>query len=178
MKIIWRLLRYEWPLHIVILFTNWLPDNVFFFHARGFLMRPFFASCGKKFRVARNIAFYNPSEIHIGNDVFIAYGGWIAAGGWIRIADEVMFGPYVVLSASNHTRKEGSFRYGEPEMLNISIGRGSWIGAHATILGGVSIGSGTVVGSGATVVRGKYPDDSFLAGVPAVLKKKIVDREY
>jgi acetyltransferase-like isoleucine patch superfamily enzyme len=178
MNIFWRLLRYEWPLHLILFFTNWMPDNVVAFHIRGILVRPFFASCGKNLRLARNITFYNPYEIQIGKDVYIANGCWIAAGGFIRIEDEVLFGPYVVLSANNHTRLNGSFRFGKPNRLEISIGRGSWISAHATILGGVTIGSGSLIASGATVVRGEYPADSFLAGVPAVIKKTVRDDNH
>jgi len=113
--------------------------------------------------------------MHFGNHIYIAYGCWFLAGGEITVEDEVMFGPYVVTSAGNHMRLAGSFRYGEPERLNISIGLGTWIGAHTTIMGGVSIDNGSLVASGATVIRGEYPENVFLAGVPAVIKKVIED---
>jgi len=169
--------RYDWPLHFIMLLTGWLPDNVLFLRLRGALAKHFLGSCGKNFRVGRNVVLYNPSEIHIGSNVYIAYGAWLAAGGAIRIEDEAMLGPYTVLASANHTRENGSFRYSDPERLVISIGRGSWIGAHATIMAGVAIGKGSLVASGAIVSRGNYPDDAFLAGVPAVFKKIITDRQ-
>lgn len=173
-----RNIRYDWPLHFVLLLTNWLPDNVIFLRLRGLLAKFFLGSCGKDFRLGRNITIYNSSLMHVGDNVYIAFGGWFAAGGVINIEDEVMFGPYVVLSAGNHTRSNGSFRYGGSERLDITIGRGSWVGAHSTILGGAFIGKGSLVASGATVTREIYPDDSFLAGVPAIIKKnKITDSE-
>lgn len=178
MNNIWRLIRYDWPLHFVLLLTNWLPDNVIFLRLRGLLAGLFIGSCGKDLRLGRNITIYNSSFIHVGNNVYFAYGCWILAGGEVYIGDQVMFGPYVVLSAGNHTRLNSSFRYGEQEKLSVSIGCGSWVGAHTTILGGVSIGNGSLVASGATVIRGEYPNDSFLAGVPAVLKKRIEDGKY
>jgi len=52
---IFRILRYDWPLHLVLLLTNTLPDNVLFMRLRGFLLRPFFKKCGHNFRVARGI---------------------------------------------------------------------------------------------------------------------------
>ncbi len=70
----WRLLRYDLPLHFVLRLTNWLPDNVMFIRLRGRLARPFFKSCGTRLGLGRNITFYNPSKIEIGEDVYIGYG--------------------------------------------------------------------------------------------------------
>ncbi|MCO5259133.1 MAG: hypothetical protein M9916_03230 [Crocinitomicaceae bacterium] len=52
-----RLLRYDWPLHFVLLLTNWLPDNVVFLRLRGYLAHFFFLSCGKNLRLGRNLTF-------------------------------------------------------------------------------------------------------------------------
>lgn len=166
-----RNIRYDWPLHFIVLFTNWLPDNVPFLRLRGTLARPFFGSCGANLRMGRNVSFYNPSCIHIGRDTYIAYGCWFVAGGTIRIGNEVMLGPYVVVSGGNHGRRNGSFRYGPIEYLPVSIDDGTWIGSHVTILGGASLGKGCLVGSNACVTRGNIPDNSFVAGVPAAIKK-------
>lgn len=169
----WRLFRYDWPLHLVLLLTNWLPDNVVFLRLRGAVARFFLGACGANLRLGRNVTFYNPSQARLGRDVYIAYGCWIGAVGEVEIGDEVMFGPYVVLSAGNHTRLDGSYRYGAPERLCIAIGKGCWIGAHVTVLGGVTLGSGCIVGSNACVTRGVVPAGCFLAGVPAEIKKEL-----
>lgn len=164
-------LRYDWPLHAIMILTGWFPNNVFFFWLRGLLSGPFFGSCGKNLRLGRNITFYNASSINFGSDVYIALGGVFLALGEIFIEDEVMFGPYVVVSAANHTKRNGSYRYAPVNNPPIKIGFGSWIGAHATILGGAVIGKGCLIGSNAAVVRGVIPDNAFAAGVPAVVKK-------
>ena len=57
MKNLWAYLRYDWPIHFLILLTNWLPDNVIFLRLRGALLKPFFKNCGKDLRLARNIYF-------------------------------------------------------------------------------------------------------------------------
>ncbi len=176
MNKLWRLLRHDWPLHFILLFTNWLPDNVICLRLRGMLATPFFGSCGKNLLLGRNITFYNPSAFNLGRDIYIAYGCWLLSAGDVIIADEVMFGPYVVLAAGNHTRMAGSFRHGEAEKLKISVGRGTWVGAHSTIMAGALIGNGSLVASGATVLRGDYPENAFLAGVPAITKKVIQER--
>ena len=99
-----RLLRYDWPMHFVLLFTNWLPDNVFFLRLRGRMCSPFFCSCGRSINIGRNVTFHNPSLIHLGNMVHISYGCIFMATDQIMIEDEVMFGPYCALVSGNHTR--------------------------------------------------------------------------
>ena len=48
------------------------------------------------------------------------------------------------------------------------------IGMNATILEGAEIGSGSVIAAGAVVPEyAKIPPNSFVAGVPAVVKREI-----
>lgn len=171
MKGIWRMLRYDWPLHFILLLTNWLPDNVIFLRVRGFLVRFFIKKCGSNLRLARNITFYNPAEIFLGNDVYIATGCVFLSIGQIFVGDEVTFGPYVVLSAGNHTRYNGSFRFGPVEKGKIVINNGVWIGASTTILSGSVVGKGSLIASNSAVARGIISQNSFVAGVPAKVKK-------
>lgn len=170
----YRLLRYDWPLHFVLLFTNWLPDNVFFIRLRGYLARPFFKQCGKKLGIGRNVVFYEPAKIEFGNWVYIAYGCWFSAGFGVKIEDEVMFGPYNVITTSNHTRKNKSFRFGYPKGDRLVFKKGSWIGANCTILPGSVIGEGAVIGAN-TVVAGAVPDNCVFAGNPGEVKKELYD---
>ncbi len=167
-------LRYDWPLHFVLWVTNWLPDNVIFLHFRGWLARPFLGRCGKGLRLARNIAIHNPRNVRLGQHVFFAYGCLLLATDIIEIDDEVMFGPYVVASAGNHTRIKGSFRYGPPSLAPIRIGRGGWVGAHATLTAGSVVGAGSLVAAGA-VVTGPVPADVIVGGVPARIIKQLED---
>src|SRR5215469_4640763 len=153
-----RLLRYDWPLHLVLLLTNWLPDNVIFLRLRGALASPFFGACGKNLRLGRNLTFYNPSQMRLGSNIYIAYGCWFMSGGQIEIGDEVLFGPYCVVVASNHTRKDGSFRYGPTQDAPICIERGAWIAAQVAITAGSVVGHGTLVAAHA-VVTGTLPPD-------------------
>ena len=167
-----RNLRYDWPLHFVLFSTNWLPDNVIFLRLRGTLSRPFLGSCGTNLRLGRCITFYNPASIHIGRDTYIAHGCWFLAGGQIKVGNEVMFGPYCVVVSSNHTRLNGSFRFGQPEKLPISIGCGSWVASHVSITAGSNIGKGVLVAAGA-VVTGEIPPNMVIGGVPARVLEEI-----
>lgn len=159
-----RLLRHDLPLHFVLLFTNWLPDNVFFIRLRGSLARPFFKKCGKRLGIGRNVTFYNPSKISIGNDVYIAYGCWF--GGDITIEDEVLFGPYCVLAPSNHQKDNGSFRFAKNTIGRIIIEKGSWMASHSLVIGNTILKKGTILGANSLLTKDSDPD-SIYAGSPA-----------
>lgn len=176
MTVLKRLLRYDWPLHFAIVLTNWLPDNVIFLRLRGKLVRPFLKHCGPNLRLGRNVTFYNPSRIRLGRDVYVAQGTWFMAGEEIWVGDEVLFGPYCVVVSSNHTRVNGSFRFGHGQQVPISIGRGCWLGAHVTVAAGASVGDGVLVAAN-SVVTGALPVDCLAAGLPAKPLKWLVDKE-
>jgi len=57
---------------------------------------------------------------------------------------------------------------------DIRIGRGCYIGANATILANVTIGDDCIIGAGA-VVTADVPGGSFVAGVPAKIKRSHQD---
>lgn len=170
MRKLYRLLRYDWPMHFVLVLTNWLPDNVAFIRMRGWLARPFFGKCGKKLGLGRNLTFYNCSNISIGNWVYIANGSWFSAGKEIVIEDEVLIGPQTVIATTNHTLQDGSYRFGAPQGGPVRIGKGCWIGAHCVILQGVTLGNTTVAGAN-SVVNQSFPSHSIIAGNPARLVK-------
>lgn len=169
---LYRLLRYDWPLHFVLLFTNWLPNNVIFLRFRSWLVSPFFGKCGKDLRLGRSITFYNPSNIQIGSNVYIAKGCWFSAGFPIQIGDQVLFGPNVMVASSNHSKINGSFRYGKATGDFVIIGKGSWIAANSAITAGTVIGNGTAIGAN-SVVRGDILPDSLYAGNPAKYIKQV-----
>ena len=174
MRKLHRLLRYDWPLHFVLLLTNWLPDNVVFIRLRGILARPFFKKCGNRLGIGRNVVFYNPSRIEIGDLVYIAYGCWFSSSEQIIIENEVLFGPYVVVATSNHTRIQGSFRFGLPIGKSVQFKMGSWIGTNTTVLHGSTIGKGSVVGAN-SIVSGEVPDNCVFAGNPGYVRKELHD---
>lgn len=48
----------------------------------------------------------------------------------------------------------------------VKIGNNCWIGAKAIILDGTKIGNGCIIAAG-SVVRGEFPDNVIIGGVPA-----------
>ena len=53
----------------------------------------------------------------------------------------------------------------------ICVGNHVWIGRRAAILGGTAVGDGSVVGYG-SIVKGKFPNNCVVAGVPAKLIRR------
>lgn len=164
-------LRYDWPLHFLLFFTNWLPDNVFFLRVRGALIRPFFGKCGQDLRVGRNVQFHNPELITLGDHVYLAYGSSIMAVDLIRIDDEVMLSPYCVIVSGNHTSIGGSYRYGPAILAPIIINKGSWIASHVVVTAGCTIGENCLIAANAVVVQ-DIPANVIAGGIPARIIKQ------
>lgn len=159
-------MRYDLPLHLVLFITNWLPDNVIFIRLRGRLARPFFKSCGRRLGIGRNVCIYNSSFMSLGEDVYIAYGCWFNCTGGVEIHDEVLFGPYCIIASSNHSLKNGSYRFGNSILKKIIVGKGSWISSHVTITAGTVIGESVLVAAN-SVVNKTIEDRSVVGGIPA-----------
>lgn len=167
-------LRHEWLLHFFFLATNWLPDNVVFIRLRGRLVGWCLGSCGKRLGLGRHVTLYRADKIHIGNDVYIAYGGWLNGAGGITIEDEVLIGPYSVLASSNHQfdSNRGSFRFAPGVHTPISIGRGTWLASHVTVTAGVEVKGPTLVAANSVVTK-STTGGTVVGGVPAKELKEI-----
>ncbi|MFY8327049.1 acyltransferase [Pseudoalteromonas sp. ZZD1] len=110
--------------------------------------------------------------IIIGNNVGIGDFAHIGGAGGVEIGSDTIVGHNFSVHPENHNisdldkpiRLQGVNRKG------IVVGRNCWIGAKVTLLDGCSIGEGCVVAAG-SVVRGNYPDNVIIAGVPAKIIK-------
>ena len=105
-------------------------------------------------------------KIRIGAMAVINRGCFLDSYGGIDIGDQVQLGFQVSLLTATHeigpAERRCGYGYSEP----ITIGRGSWIGARATVLAGVTIGAGCVIAAGAVVTEDCEPNGVY-AGVPA-----------
>jgi acetyltransferase-like isoleucine patch superfamily enzyme len=118
------------------------------------------ATYGKGFKMGDNSAMGD--YCHIGS-----------AGG-IEIGNDVIMGSYISFHSENHN-------YDNPDVLireqgvnskGIKIGDNIWIGAKVTFLDGCIIGNNSIVAAGA-VVKGVFPPNVIIGGVPAKVLKTI-----
>ena len=111
-------------------------------------------------------------DVIIGDHTRIGIGNTII--GPVTIGNNVNLAQNITVTALNHN-------YSDPDILidkqgfttsAIKISDDVWIGANAVILPGVTIGRHSVIAAGAVVTRDVLPN-SLVAGVPAVIKKRI-----
>lgn len=131
-------------------------------------------------RMGANTTFAGDSYINIGpsatltvgNNCFFNRQSYFDLSAAIDIGDNVYVGTHCAFITANHELGPSTQRAGKVSAKPLRIGDGAWIGTRVTILPGVTIGRGAVVASGA-VVRESVPDDTLVAGVPAVVKKRL-----
>lgn len=111
-------------------------------------------------------------NIHVGKNVFINSCCQFQDQGGIFIDDDALIGHSVVMATLNHgfAPDDRQNLYHAP----IHIGKGVWVGAHATILSGVTIGHHAIVAAGAVVTK-DVPPMTVVGGVPAKMIKRITD---
>lgn len=113
--------------------------------------------------------------IEIGDNVGIGDYAHIGGAGGVLIGKDTIVGSYFSVHPENHNiadidtviRLQGVNRQG------IVIGENCWIGAKVTLLDGAVVGSGCVIAAG-SVVRGSFPDNVIIGGVPAKIIKQRV----
>ena len=177
-KLLHVYMRYDIPLWLMGILTNWLPDNRITIRFRGLLYKPFIYKCGKNFTVAKWVQLKSTHNLIIGDNVYFASGVWMNAMGGLTVENEVVLGPYVVISTGNHAFRDNSVRFGGTIMEPVRIGRGSWLAAHVIVRAGITIGSGVLVAGNASVSK-DVPDNVIVGGVPAkiISERKDTDEE-
>lgn len=111
--------------------------------------------------------------LNVGDNVGLGTHGFFGCAGGIEIGDNTIFGNYVSIHSENHNFLDHSqpIRLQGVNRKGIKIGSDCWIGAKVTILDGTIIGNGCIVAAGA-VVRGHFPDNVIIGGVPAKIIKQ------
>jgi maltose O-acetyltransferase len=116
------------------------------------------------------------SHLIIGNDCYIGKKVFFDLPNRIDIEDEVVIGAGVSVFTHADCGKRIMSRYFPRKTGPVKIGRGSWIGANATILCNVTIGEKCVVAAGSVVTRSFGPNE-IVGGVPAQKMGEISERE-
>ncbi len=112
------------------------------------------------------------SRIEIGADCFLNDGCRFDVSAPVTISDRVYFGHDAAVLTASHILGDRWRRAGRTVSEPVTIGAGSWIGARATILGGLTIGESSVVAAGAVVIR-SVPPNTLVGGVPAKVIREL-----
>lgn len=147
------------------------------------MIRELFGSVGTNVSVGDGTIIGFGDNIHIGNNVSINYHCILNDCNSIVIGNDVLIAPGVQINTASHPTElserltpnwnpaSGEYRW-RTFAKPIIIGDGCWIGANATIIGGVTIGEGAVVAAGAVVTNDVEPY-TMVGGVPAKVIKEL-----
>lgn len=159
--------------HVINLLLFWLPPSRLF-ACRRLLLK--FAGID----VGAGVSFCGRSWVYGRGIVVIGRYTWLSPGvvmhsqidAPIVLGENCDIGPGVEFIPGSHEIGVTARRAGKGTARAITLGKGCWIGARSSILGGVTIGDGCVVAAGSVVTR-SIPDNTLVAGVPARVKRKL-----
>lgn len=154
-------------LYVYKLLTMWIPPTRMFALKRA-LLRWAGAVVGENVRIASSAKFWITGPLEIGDNTWIGHEVMIVGGdAGVCIGKDVDIAPRVTLITGTHEPfgapgKAAGRGYSQP----INIGDGAWLGAAATLLGGVTIGKQSIVAAGALVRRSTQAME-VVGGIPA-----------
>lgn len=158
-------------LYILDQVFNILPATRCFAFKR-WLLRWCGATVGKNVSIVSSVRFFLSGDLIIGDDVWIGQEVLIVGGGAaVEIGSHADIGPRVTIVTGSHRLWESPNRAaGTGFSQPIVIADGVWLGAGATVLGGLRVGKAAAVAAGAVVIRDVVPY-SLQAGNPSSVKR-------
>lgn len=155
--------------YIIQMLFSLLPDTRLY-RFKAYLLRLRGFTIGDNVRVVSS-AKLKLKYLSVGENTFISHDTLIQGGDvLVQIGKNVDIAPRCIIAFGTHEIGDASHRAGQGESRSVTIGDGTWIGAHSTILGGVNIGKGCIIAAG-SLVREDVPDNIMVAGVPARFKR-------
>lgn len=136
------------------------------------LLKTLAKSVGDNVSVFSDVYLQNIQELEVGNNVSFQPMVYIEAYGGVKIGDDVSLAEGASIFSVNHgfDMLEKPIKDQPLTALPVVIEDNVWIGAKATVLGGVTIATGTIVAAGA-VVHDSTEMYSTVGGVPAKIIK-------
>jgi maltose O-acetyltransferase len=108
------------------------------------------------------------ARLRIGDRVFFNQGVRIACSREIAIGNDCQIGDECVILDQDYHARPGT----DVKVAPVVIEEKVWLATRVIVLRGVTIGRGSVVGAGSVVTR-SIPPNTFAAGVPARLVKRL-----
>ncbi|GAA0494353.1 sugar O-acetyltransferase [Alkalibacterium indicireducens] len=136
------------------------------------IIKDLFGTTGETIKVEPTVRVDYGYNIHVGENFYANFNCVFLDVCPIRIGKNAMLGPGVSIVTPEHpllpAERNSGYEFGRP----VTVGDNCWIGADATIVGGSELGNNVVVAAGA-VVKGVFPDNVVIGGVPARIIKNI-----
>lgn len=142
---------------------------------RYVLLKTIAKSVGENVSIHPDVYLLNVDKLSIGNNVSIHPMCYFESWGGITIGDDVSIAHAVTVLSVNHIYSDLNVPIKDQgiEDRPTEIKSNVWIGAKASILGGVIINTGSIVATGAVVAK-NVEKNTVVGGVPA---KRIKLRE-
>ena len=140
------------------------------------LLKRFIKSVGENVVFETNFRCEFGCNITIGNNFFANMDCIMFDGAEIVIGDNVMFGPRVGISTSNHALGPNERANYWCVAKSVRIGNNVWCGANVTINPGVTIEDNTIIGSGSVVTK-NIPSGVIAAGNPCKVIRTLTEEE-
>lgn len=163
-------------------YNNTHEDEV---EKRSAILSEILGSFGEGGFIQGPIAFHYGKHTKIGKNFFGNFHLTIQDDAEVTIGDNCNFGPNVTIVTPVHPMLPNERNLmmtsdGEKKHLcyakPVYIGNNCWFGASVTVCPGVVIGDNCVIGAGSVVTR-DIPPDSFAAGVPCKVIRKITEKD-
>ncbi|MGR5488051.1 acyltransferase [Vibrio alfacsensis] len=135
-------------------------------YIRGYSLKVFFKSSGKRITIKENVEIYRPHNLSIGNYSGFGRNNVIDATGGIYIGNNVRFGPNVMIATLSHAKVGGSISSSVKHSEPVTIGDNVWVGHGVTILPGTKVGNDVIIAAGAVVTK-DILSNTTVGGVPA-----------
>lgn len=140
------------------------------------LLRQILGTYNERVVIQHGVHFDFGYNTHFLGWAYVNFGVTFLDTSPITIGDMCFIAPGVIITCAGHPVVAEQRNKGIETSKPITIGNSVWIGAHATICGGVTIGDHAVIGAGAVVLH-DVPENTIVAGVPAKVIRKITDKD-
>lgn len=115
-------------------------------------------------------------NIHVHGFALINYGCSILDTSPVNLGANCLLAPGVCLACAGHAIDPAQRLEGVSTSAPITLEDNVWIGANATVCGGVTIGEGSVIGAG-SVITHDIPAGVVASGVPCRVMREIGDAD-
>ena len=158
---------------LVLAYNQTSPADI---NRREELLKQILGTYNERVVIQHGVHFDFGFNTHFLGMAYVTFGVTFLDTSPITIGDMCFIAPGVILTRAGHPVVAEQRDQGIETSKPITIGNSVWIGAHATICGGVTIGDHAVIGAGAVVLH-DVPENTIVAGVPAKEIRKITNKD-